>query len=119
MVATHRYHHASTARFVIRPSSPATTYSEVGMLLRRYASTIAMDVANNEDECETTTSSTVVATVKDAMNHNTNTFSSSLGDNGYLGKILNAKVYDVAIETELQHAENLSQVSSCAVDIAF
>ncbi len=32
--------------------------------------------------------------------------------NGYLGKILNAKVYDVAVETELQHAKNLSQVSS-------
>ena len=30
---------------------------------------------------------------------------------GYLGKILNAKVYDVAVETELQHAKNLSQVS--------
>lgn len=31
----------------------------------------------------------------------TNTF-------GYLSKILNAKVYDVAVETELQHAKNLS-----------
>lgn len=29
---------------------------------------------------------------------------------GYLGKILNANVYDVAVETELQHAKNLSQV---------
>lgn len=29
---------------------------------------------------------------------------------GYLGKILNAKVYDVAIETELQRAENLSDL---------
>ena len=29
---------------------------------------------------------------------------------GYLNKILNAKVYDVAIETELQHAKNLSKV---------
>eukprot|EP00571_Detonula_confervacea_P010099 CAMPEP_0172306456 /NCGR_PEP_ID=MMETSP1058-20130122/7523_1 /TAXON_ID=83371 /ORGANISM="Detonula confervacea, Strain CCMP 353" /LENGTH=515 /DNA_ID=CAMNT_0013018349 /DNA_START=250 /DNA_END=1797 /DNA_ORIENTATION=- len=34
---------------------------------------------------------------------------SEVGD-GYLGKILNAKVYEVAIETELQHAENLSQL---------
>lgn len=30
---------------------------------------------------------------------------------GYLSKILNAKVYEAAIETELQHAENLSKVS--------
>lgn len=30
---------------------------------------------------------------------------------GYLNKILNSKVYDVAIETELQHAKNLSRVS--------
>ncbi|EED89617.1 threonine dehydratase [Thalassiosira pseudonana CCMP1335] len=29
---------------------------------------------------------------------------------GYLGKILNANVYDVAVETELQHAKNLSQL---------
>lgn len=34
----------------------------------------------------------------------------TLGDDGYLGKILNAKVYDVAIETELQYAENLSRL---------
>ncbi len=29
---------------------------------------------------------------------------------GYLSKILNARVYDAAIETELQHAKNLSTV---------
>ena len=29
---------------------------------------------------------------------------------GYLGKILNSKVYEVAIETELQHAKNLSNL---------
>ena len=29
---------------------------------------------------------------------------------GYLSKILNARVYDAAIETELQHAKNLSAV---------
>mmetsp|Transcript_16890 Transcript_16890/g.34334 ORF Transcript_16890/g.34334 Transcript_16890/m.34334 type:complete len:586 (-) Transcript_16890:1921-3678(-) len=34
---------------------------------------------------------------------------SSMG-NGYLGKILNAKVYDVAVETDLQHAKNLSKL---------
>ena len=33
-----------------------------------------------------------------------------LGTDKYLGKILNSRVYDVAIETELQHAKNLSQV---------
>ena len=33
-----------------------------------------------------------------------------LTTDGYLGKILNAKVYDAAIETELQHAKNLSEV---------
>lgn len=33
----------------------------------------------------------------------------AVGD-GYLGRILNAKVYEVAIETELQHAKNLSQL---------
>ena len=32
-------------------------------------------------------------------------------DDGYLGMMLNAKVYDVALETELQHAKNLSRVS--------
>ncbi|KAL7539442.1 hypothetical protein ACHAWF_006410 [Thalassiosira exigua] len=37
-----------------------------------------------------------------------------VGD-GYLGKILNAKVYDVAVETELQHAKNLSQLLSNTV----
>lgn len=31
---------------------------------------------------------------------------------GYLSKILNARVYEAAIETELQHAGNLSEVSS-------
>jgi hypothetical protein len=30
---------------------------------------------------------------------------------GYLSKILNARVYDAAIETKLQHAKNLSAVS--------
>jgi len=30
---------------------------------------------------------------------------------GYLNRILNARVYDAAIETELQHAINLSSVS--------
>jgi hypothetical protein len=30
---------------------------------------------------------------------------------GYLSRILNARVYDVCIETELQHAKNLSAVS--------
>ena len=30
---------------------------------------------------------------------------------GYLSRILNARVYDAAIETELQHAKNLSTVS--------
>lgn len=30
---------------------------------------------------------------------------------GYLSRILNARVYDAAIETELQHAKNLSAVS--------
>ena len=36
---------------------------------------------------------------------------------GYLSKILNARVYDAAIETELQEAKNLSAVSvvACAV----
>jgi hypothetical protein len=35
----------------------------------------------------------------------------SLDESGYLGMILNAKVYDVAVETELQHAKSLSLVS--------
>lgn len=42
--------------------------------------------------------------------------------NGYLGKILNAKVYDVAVETELQHAKNLSKVCSfilCYISVRF
>lgn len=30
---------------------------------------------------------------------------------GYLSKILNARVYEAAVETELQHAKNLSAVS--------
>lgn len=29
---------------------------------------------------------------------------------GYLSRILNARVYDVSIETELQHAKNMSSV---------
>jgi len=33
---------------------------------------------------------------------------------GYLSKILNARVYDVAVETKLQHAKNLSAVRKCA-----
>ena len=33
-----------------------------------------------------------------------------LGTDTYLGRILNSRVYDVAVETELQHAKNLSQV---------
>ena len=32
---------------------------------------------------------------------------------GYLSKILSARVYDVAVETELQHAKNLSEVCVC------
>mmetsp|Transcript_12802 Transcript_12802/g.23570 ORF Transcript_12802/g.23570 Transcript_12802/m.23570 type:complete len:604 (-) Transcript_12802:1652-3463(-) len=34
----------------------------------------------------------------------------ALSGDGYLSKMLNAKVYEVAIETELQHAKNLSQL---------
>jgi hypothetical protein len=106
LVATHHHHHhnhhhhhhhlACSARLDHIPTTTA-----VGMLLRRYASTIAHDVAS-EEECETTSTT---------LTPPPPTTSSSLGDNGYLGNILNAKVYDVAVETELQHAENLSQVS--------
>ncbi|EJK58772.1 hypothetical protein THAOC_21079 [Thalassiosira oceanica] len=38
-----------------------------------------------------------------------------LGTDKYLGKILNSRVYDVAVETELQHAKNLSQVREATV----
>jgi hypothetical protein len=34
---------------------------------------------------------------------------------GYLSKILNARVYDAAIETELQLAKNLSTVRTCVL----
>jgi hypothetical protein len=34
---------------------------------------------------------------------------------GYLSKILNARVYDAAIETELQYAKNLSAVRAVTV----
>lgn len=37
---------------------------------------------------------------------------------GYLSKILNARVYDVAVETDLQHAKNLSAVCFLASLIA-
>ena len=42
----------------------------------------------------------------------TNSYTKAPSDDvkGYLGKILNSKVYEVAIETELQHAENLSNL---------
>lgn len=106
-------YYGSSSRFT-RLASPLastdttdTSASDIGML-RRYASTIETD-ANNEDDCEnveTTTSASSASASAGATNNN-----ASLGDNGYLGKILNAKVYDVAVETELQHAENLSQVS--------
>jgi len=33
-----------------------------------------------------------------------------LGADEYLNKVLNANVYDVSVETELQHAENLSEL---------
>lgn len=81
------------------------------MLMRRYASTIATD-ANNGDDCEPVEATTSASSASAGATNNNAASSSSLGDNGYLGKILNAKVYDVAVETELQHAENLSQVSS-------
>ena len=51
-----------------------------------------------------------------AANTATTTMAVSAGD-GYLGRILNAKVYDVAVETELQHAKNLSQVSRIVIEI--
>jgi len=35
---------------------------------------------------------------------------------GYLSKILNARVYDVAVETELQHAKNLSAVRNTSIE---
>ena len=38
---------------------------------------------------------------------------------GYLNRILNARVYEAAIETELQHAENLSNVSPSIDSLVF
>ena len=41
---------------------------------------------------------------------------------GYLGRVLNARVYEAAIETELQEAKNLSSVrilESCRIHICF
>lgn len=37
-------------------------------------------------------------------------YNKNMSENDYLNKILNSKVYEVAIETELQHAENLSSL---------
>jgi hypothetical protein len=37
---------------------------------------------------------------------------------GYLSRILNARVYEAAVETELQEATNLSTVSNCAAHCA-
>lgn len=34
---------------------------------------------------------------------------------GYLGRVLNARVYEAAIETELQEAKNLSSVCICII----
>lgn len=41
----------------------------------------------------------------------TTMYNKNMSENDYLNKILNSKVYEVAIETELQHAKNLSSVS--------
>lgn len=103
LVATHHHHLHHNHHFAcrVRLDNHIPTTTAVGILLQRYASTIAHDVAS-EEECESTSTT---------LTPPPTTTSSSLGDNGYLGNILNAKVYDVAVETELQHAENLSQVS--------
>lgn len=110
-IATTNYY-GSSSRFT-RLASPLastdTSASDIGML-RRYASTIATD-ANNEDDCENVETTTSASSASASASAGATNNNASLGDNGYLGKILNAKVYDVAVETELQHAENLSQVS--------
>ena len=41
----------------------------------------------------------------------TTIFNKNMAEDGYLNKILKSKVYEVVIETEIQHAENLSPVS--------
>jgi hypothetical protein len=38
---------------------------------------------------------------------------------GYLSRILNARVYEAAIETELQHAKNLSAVSAATMVMTY
>jgi len=38
---------------------------------------------------------------------------------GYLSRILNARVYDAAVETDLQHAKNLSTVRLRAMPVSF
>ena len=77
-------HNPSAANRVRPAAAPITAFSTT--TLRRKST--AASVVNDEEVTENV----------------------ELTTDGYLGKILNAKVYDAAIETELQHAKNLSEV---------
>jgi len=93
---SHHYFTATTTTTRI-PSASITT--------RHKSSTAAVDPngeLKEEESHEVEQAAAAAAPPSPSM-------SMEAGD-GYLGKILNANVYDAAIETELQHAKNLSQL---------
>ena len=87
--------------------------------LRSFSSSIRESTAADSNGSMTSTESSevlpfpVAATASPDVNiENQVSLNSKERRVGYLNRILNARVYEAAIETELQHAENLSNVSS-------
>jgi len=79
----------------LHPTATSPTRRTVSTTARHTSSTSTSTTINNGESNNKSTS----AKEEEAL---------SVAGDGYLGKILNANVYDVAIETDLQHAENLS-----------
>lgn len=83
----------------LRPTITTPTRRTVSTTTRHTSSTSSSTTTTNNNNGEANNNKSTSAKEEETL---------SVAGDGYLGKILNANVYDVAIETELQHAENLS-----------
>ena len=108
---------------------PLRSFCSVGMVSNRLKNNITVGIANvhgtksfSSSICETAKIDSEGSKTSEVVTFPTKVSGNEIQDQpilldakkhavGYLNRILNARVYEAAIETELQHAKNLSTVS--------
>lgn len=100
-----------SATYKRRVSSSSAIHQHISC---SHATTYAPTTLKNINRYKSSTAAIIPPEEEPAMGE-------SLDESGYLGMILNARVYDVAVETELQHAKSLSKVSViiCGEEVIF